>query len=359
MESPGGIHWYTTEGQPVTDLSVVLISRNQEWNIARLIESVLEGTCSVLSKEIVLVDSASTDKTMVIARNYPISILRLRPDQRLTPPAGRYAGYGFTSGELVLFLDGDMELCNEWLENASAVMETMPNVAVVTGPLIDLPMTTRTSNAEDCKGSTHEYRTEEVLQPGGAAMYRRSVLEQVGTFNPWFYSEEEPELSLRIRHAGFQILRIEQPIAYHYSSSIHSISTLVRRWRRNLYLGMGQGMRWHVGTDLFWPYVRERGFGCIPGMALLVGLFSFAFSFMRDQWIWLGSWALLMATIIVVFGYRKRNLYQAICSLVKRLLIIDGTLRGFLLKPRRPSDYPTKVDLIKRTIGNWENEQTS
>ena|SRR5713226_363525 len=94
----------------MTELSVVLISKNQAWNISRLIESVLQATSSVPSKEIILVDSASTDETVERASRYPISILRLQPGQRLSPAIGRFVGYKQTQGEYVLFLDGDTEL---------------------------------------------------------------------------------------------------------------------------------------------------------------------------------------------------------------------------------------------------------
>jgi len=43
-------------------------------------------------------------------------------------------------------------------------------------------------------------------------MYRRAVLEEVGTFNPYLNSDEEPELGLRIRHAGYRILELDHPI---------------------------------------------------------------------------------------------------------------------------------------------------
>jgi len=91
----------------MTELSVVLISKNQEWNTARLIESVLRETDSLPAREIVLVDWASTDHTTEIAARYPIAVLKLRPEQRLTAAAGRYVGYKRTRGGLVLFLDGD------------------------------------------------------------------------------------------------------------------------------------------------------------------------------------------------------------------------------------------------------------
>jgi len=63
----------------VTELSIVLITKNQAWNIPRLIGSVLQATSLFPSREIVLVDSNSTDETVKFASRYPINVVRLRP----------------------------------------------------------------------------------------------------------------------------------------------------------------------------------------------------------------------------------------------------------------------------------------
>ena len=73
-----------TEQRPMQRLSVVLISKNQEWNMVRLLQSVLDETACLSDREIVLVDSASSDRTVEIAGRYPITILRLHRNQRLT-----------------------------------------------------------------------------------------------------------------------------------------------------------------------------------------------------------------------------------------------------------------------------------
>lgn len=329
------------------DLSVVLISRNQEWNIARLIESVLDGTSRIPSRDIILVDSASMDKTIEIASRYPINILRLRPDQPLTPAAGRFVGFKHTSGDLVLFLDGDMELCNGWMERALTLFENRPDVAVVTGPWINLPMSTNHNDKVNSNFLKYEYNDKQGLQLGGAAMYRRSVLDQVGSFNPYLHSEEEPELFLRIRNAGYHIFRLEHPIAYHYTDPIENITTLVGRWRRNLWLGIGQSMRYHIGTELFLPYARERGYGCFPGLVLAVGFAGFLYSLVSCQWMLFGFWMLLVVTTILGYVCQKRSLYRTVYSLFLRLFSIDGTVRGFLITPEDPKNYPAKLDVIK------------
>ena len=329
----------------MTELSIVLISKNQAWNMDRLIESVLVGTEGVSSSEVVLVDSASTDETVEKASCYPISVLRLRAEQRLTPAAGRYIGYRHTQGELILFLDGDMELRPGWLEKALQILSDRPDIAAITGQVVDLP---KAAGPEDkLPLATGDANTiTNIPHGGGAAMYRRSVLEQVGTFNPCLYSDEEPDLCIRIRHAGYHIARLQYPIVYHYSDPAGKWTTLVARWRRRLYLGAGQNLRYHLGSDLFWPYLKERGYGLVPALGLGAGLISLLWSIKSGQKAWFGLWSLLLACVIIGDAIRKRSLYRTIASLLERLLIVDGSIRGFLLKPLEIDSYPIEVDTI-------------
>jgi glycosyltransferase involved in cell wall biosynthesis len=330
------------------ELSVVLISKNQAWNICRLIESVMQNTTAVSSCEIVLVDSASTDETTVQASIYPITILKLRADQHLSPAAGRYVGYKHTTGDLVLFLDGDMELCPRWFERALQVLHTRPEVAVITGITVDVSPTESHSPPLPHDNAASPMLTE-APYVAGAALYRRQTLEQVGCFNPYLYSDEEPELCIRIRQAGYCIVQLNCPIAFHYSTPSEALSTLVNRWRRNLYLGAGQSLRYHLGKETFWLYLWERGYGCIPGLALLAGLFSFFWSVQSQQWQWFFGWLSLLVIVIAIDSYRKKSLSLTCSSLLKRLLIVDGTVRGLFLKPVDPNLYLENLDVIKQT----------
>lgn len=322
-------------------LAVVVITKNQDWNIARLIESILSEIQSLkteITSEVVVVDSASTDATVETACQYDVDVIRLSSGQRLNAAIGRQVGYDHTEGDAILFLDGDMELCKGWLAGALKVLQGQPDIAVVSGQLIDLPKATKPSDPQRLEPLPSSDAFTEILQGGGAALYRRSVLREVGSFNPHLYSEEEPELCLRIRHAGYRIIRLEQPIAYHYSDPAGQLSTHLGRWRRNLYLGGGQNMRRHWGGALLWPYVKERGFGCLPALGLLLGFLSLLGSLSSGQWLWFGLWLGALVTFVVVSAYRKRSLYDVTASLLDRALWIDGTVRGFLLPPGAADD---------------------
>ena len=96
------------------DLSVVLVTKNEESHIAACIESALKET-EGLRAEIILVDSASDDRTVEIASRYNTTIIQLDRRNLLSPSAGRFVGTRHARGRFILFLDGDMQLLPGWL----------------------------------------------------------------------------------------------------------------------------------------------------------------------------------------------------------------------------------------------------
>jgi glycosyltransferase involved in cell wall biosynthesis len=329
------------------DLSVVLITKNQEWNIGRLIESVLEGTSDLALKEVILVDSASTDRTTDIACDYPVRVLRLHPNQRLTAAAGRYTGYKYTTGEFVLFLDGDHELVPGWLPEAFAVFRREPKIGAIAGQIVDVPKATPGHNRHKAQQPTGPVTVTHAKHGGPAVIYRREVFEKVGTFNPYLYSDEEPELCIRIRQGGYYVSYINRQAVFHYTDPGDKIMTLYRRYKRNLYLGSGQSIRYHLHTGMLWPYVKERGHGLIPGLAILAGIVALIGSILARQFVWFALWGLMAMVVLALYTIRNRSFYRTFHSLFKRMLHLAGTIKGFTLEPLSPDTYPRRVDILK------------
>lgn len=338
------------------ELSVVLISKNQAWNISRLIESVLDGTSGVSEKEVILVDSASTDETVQLASRYPVTILRLHPDQRLSPAIGRYVGYKHTKGEYVLFLDGDMELLRGWVDCALRAMRATPHAGIaMSSSVIGMPRSAARTDYADlpCGEAFGQPKVtwQVSFAAGGAALYRRSVLELVGPFNPYLYSEEEPELCLRIRRAGYLVLLYDQPIVRHYDDALLSVSSVLGRRRRNFHLGMGQAARYHFGTKLFWRWLIERWWEPSAALLFVSGLVSLLLSFVLGNVVYLAFWLLGLALLIVVLSLRKRSLRAAVVAAFNWVIMAEGFLRGFLRKPKPPTGFNAKMETV-RAIGN-------
>ena len=332
-------------------LSVVLISHNQAWNIGRLIESVLRETSSLDEVEVVLVDSASSDQTTAVALEYPVRVLKLRADQRLSSHAGRYVGFCQTSGDNVLFLDGDMELYGGWLAKALSVMNKEEDVAVVDGPRIDVPTSTK-SHAEVAHYKPSPFyedwdSTTDTTKVGGAALYRRSVLNRVGPFNPWLRSDGEPELCMRIRHFGFRVVQLGHPVVYHYSDPPREWNTVIGRRSRGLYVGPGQIMRYYLGKELFWPYIRWRAYGVVPLLFMLAGALAAVLWIVAGTWLWAGLWAASLALVLAADLTRRRSLRRTLSALLERVFQAEGTIRGLLIPTLDPSEYPGRFDELR------------
>ncbi len=328
-------------------ISVIMICRNQSWNIARLIESVLQETACFPNTQITLLDSLSTDSTVEIARRYPINILRFLPGARLTPNIGRYIGHSVSQGDFLLFLDGDMQLSRGWIQQALTVFAAQPQVAVITGATVDVPKSSDTIVEDESQLPAAPAQIP-LNFIGGAGMYRRAVLDKIGTFNPWLKSEGEPELCIRIRQKGYQVLMLDRPMVYHFSDPTDKISTMIGRWRRHLYMGFGQNLRNKFGTEYFWPYFWERGYGCAPLLVLALGAAAFATSLVTRQTGWFMAWLGLVILVLIADALRKKSLYRMVYSLVQRSLVMDGTVRGFFIAPQKPEDFPMQYEVIQQ-----------
>jgi cellulose synthase/poly-beta-1,6-N-acetylglucosamine synthase-like glycosyltransferase len=169
-------------------LCAVIVARNEDPYIARCIEAVLEVASSFQGCQVALVDSRSSDRTVDIARQYPITVVRVRDGIRCTAALSRLIGQGLTAGGAILFVDGDTTINPQWVQAAVSLLDEQPDVAGVGGKLREvyyrngLPI----SENEDFfrMGST----IEDAYQLGGNAIYRRAALDAVGSFNPWVVS---------------------------------------------------------------------------------------------------------------------------------------------------------------------------
>ncbi len=335
------------QGGNQLSLDIVIITKNQGWNVRRLVESVLRETESLNSTDVILVDSASTDDTVSVAQDLPIRVIRLSKRQRLTAAAGRQAGITQTNGDVVLFLDGDMELRPGWIPAALKVFTREPSVAVISGQVIDQPRAASVSRHPVRLLSSTPVLYDPVPHGGGAAAYRRRVLEHVGSFNPYLFSDEEPELCLRIRESGYRVVKLRTPIADHYSDPAGAISTLFGRRKRNLYLGPGQALRLHAGTRMLMPYARERGFGLVPGAGAAAGLACATLALSERDIRWMIAWLGVVVAVFGVDSVRKRSPHRALFAMVQRILFAEGTLRGFLMHPSDPTKFPYMIEVIK------------
>lgn len=328
-------------------LSVVIIARNEANNIARTIESVLQVTEYWPHTEILLVDSDSTDDTVAIAKRYPINIVRLRPSWFLSAAAGRFIGTIYSKGDLIQFIDGDMELDRDWLHRSLQKAQEDPTVAVIGGYRRDVHLVNGEIASEVDWGRDLLGRQLEVKYIGGAMLCRRFALLKVGGFQPFLKSEEEVDLCMRLRFADYKIVYLPYLVCRHYCIPVESLKSSQRRFRLNLWLGYGQVPRYYMKTPMFWTYLHERGTFVTPFIGLLFSIFIFVWSLIKKNIAYLALWLLIVIAVIVVVAIKKHSLRRALTSLLTRILVTISAVRGFFMKSRLPSEYPTDVEFVK------------
>lgn len=224
-------------------LSVVVIGRNEADNLRRCFESIYRAiqVCpSVDIDSVIYVDSGSADASVMVAKCYADRVFVL--DSEPTAAAGRKVGHLMANGDIILFLDGDMELDQDWLEPALRELAENPSLAGVCGQRDDCYVCKATNEVISVRKNVYGAdKTRVAPHFGGAVMLRKYSLDLVGSYNPFLRSGEEPELYARLRARGFLVKEMPLPFIRHYTP----VPTLRNKLKRLIlgapYFGVAMG----------------------------------------------------------------------------------------------------------------------
>lgn len=337
------------------ELAIVIIGRNEERHLARCIRSVLKGTQSFPDTQIVYVDSASTDRSIEIAKDFPIDIVRLKDAWFLSAAAGRYTGFYQSRSRYIFFIDGDSVLFTGWMKKGISFLNQHPQIAAVAG-IVHENMLDSDGHIERILHNRYDQRheIEEVRTVGGIALYRRDVLDRSGPFNPYITVDEERELALRIRRLGFGLVRLLEPMAVTYGPSRESVREILRRFHSNLYT-FGRTLRYCQAQGFFWQYTRERLSFITTTLFGLSSLFLFCAIALWTKKGVLILFALLVLFVIFVLLKRKR-LPEIATSLLKRLVMTFRAVETYCTtRPIPMENYPKDVLVVQRQNPAGEN----
>ena len=211
------------------DLSIVVIAYNEAATLPACLESVRTADLDGIFYELIYVDGGSSDSSVAEAQSAGVDRL-LTSDGQCGAAKNRNRGWAAARGRYVQFVDGDMVLDQDWPRAAMTLLEERPEVAVVFGRLQE-----RNTNAlYQAMQIDWEYPEGEAQFCGGAALFRRSVLETLGGFPEDVGFGEEPYLCWRIRNElSNKIYHLHRPMANHDLA----FKGLRDYWQRNLRCG--------------------------------------------------------------------------------------------------------------------------
>ena len=228
-------------------VSVVIKALNEERHIASAIESALAALDGI-DGEVVLADSASTDRTVAIAKNYPIKIVCMNRIEDRSCGAGGQLGYQYSGGDYVCLMDGDMRLYPDFVAAAIRYLEQNPKMAGVGGLIVEREKQSF-EYAKRATSNDPDLRPGEVARLDCGGVYRRTAIESVGYLTDCnLHSAEEMELGARLREKGWTLARINRPAIDHYGHPGNAFRLLRQRWASRLAFGMGEILRTMIGA---------------------------------------------------------------------------------------------------------------
>lgn len=219
----------------VPNISVIVVN----WNGRPFLEDCLSSLRrqNFRDFETILVDNGSSDGSAeYVSANFPeVRVLPLDENRGFT--GGNIAGYEIASGDIVALLNNDTEADPGWLEAIHDGAARHQSAGSFASKMLYFDERNKIENCGfelDTAGTTVEVGRDQIDGPawqrarnvfgacGGAAAYRRSLLEQIGFLDPDFFMiYEDVDLSFRARLAGYDCVHLPNAIVYHrYSATI-------------------------------------------------------------------------------------------------------------------------------------------
>jgi GT2 family glycosyltransferase len=283
------------------------------WNGQRFLGRCLSSlrSQSFQDFETIVVDNGSADDSLEFtARNFPeVRIVALGENRGFSAAAN--AGILASGSEFVALLNNDTEQCPGWLAELVRAADAHPEAGSLASRLVDgagdalrrsgLPY--RLGHRERDRG---QYDTPSFVfgACAAAALYRRTMLDDVGYFDEDFFAYcEDGDLSFRAQLAGYRCLYVPQAVVYHMGSA----STGGKRSPTATRLGTQNGVNLlvkNLPTSLFWRFLPSLVIGQLSRIVLTSfapgGLLAHALGFA-------GVWRLLPQMLRKRREIRKRQ----------------------------------------------------
>lgn len=320
-------------------LSIIIKALNEENNISACIESCIEETHGI-DAEIILVDSLSKDKTVSIAKQYPIKIVQFEDFSHVNCGAAAQLGYQYSTGDYVYIIDGDMRMCPDFISSGISFLENNATYAGVGGKLID----TQIFSSEDARRLeiySNIDDSKEVTHLGGGGIYRREAIESVGYFgHQGLCAFEEAELGVRLVNKGWKLIRLSQNSVFHTGHNETTLKRLIRLWKNGRMQAHGMFIKSSLSKPWWNLVLKQLWFVFAP---ILLNLFFIALILVLslniniDLYFVCISYFLMWGGILLALTIKRKNLKGSAVSILTWHIACLAAMSVVFKQPQNPN----------------------
>lgn len=236
-------------------VSVIIPNWNGAHHLSTCLESLRRQEYTPL--EVLVVDNASTDDSRaLLTRDYPdVRLIALPQNRGFTGACN--AGIQAARGQIVALLNNDTEVKPGWVTALVDAFERHPEAGLVASKILLFDERDRLHTAGDLfrvdgrlfnRGvwekdqGQYDQETYVFSACGGAAAYRRAMLDEIGLFDDdFFFSCEDMDLAWRAQLRGYRCVYTPAAVVYHRLSAT----------------GGGVTASYHDGRNLIWLLVKN------------------------------------------------------------------------------------------------------
>lgn len=194
-------------------LSFIVIGKNEGWKLTKCMLSIFDTITSnnLNSYEIIYVDSCSSDDSIQRVRAFPgVKILKLTND--CNSAIARNLGASESNGEILLFIDGDMELMPDFFP---VVFDAKFDLRFdyVSGQFLE--------NYYNDPGKPlipyHKFKNSQISQvtTGGLFIIRREYWTMINGMREKYKRSQDLDFGLRLAEKGIKLIRKQDVMAVH------------------------------------------------------------------------------------------------------------------------------------------------
>jgi glycosyltransferase involved in cell wall biosynthesis len=325
-------------------ITIGIKALNEEAHIADALQSAVAAV-TPFGGEVVLADSGSTDRTIEIARGFPVRIVQLANRDERCCGAGAQLAFQHARGEYFYMLDGDMVLNPAFVTAGIEYLERNAEVAAVGGVVCE----------RNVEGQGFQIRAAAVAQsahwqPGivdrldCGGLYRASAVREAGFFaDRNLHAFEEFDLAARLQARGWKLARIDVPQIDHFGHTTPGYELLLRRLRSGYSGGPGEVLRGAIGQPHLSLVLRKLGH---VRNGLAVGAWWAALL----ATLWIGqplAFLVLLLAPLLLLSWRRKSFSLGLYSLSAWNVTAWGLITGFF-RSRVPPQCPlVSVDLTE------------